>query len=376
MKNRNFFLIATLAVALVIITSCGSADGDFTGSEYMPDMAHSIAYESNTYNYYGLNQKDPDSVYQKYVMPRKPVANTIARGYTGIVGNAHSDIKEVAFGMPINGHVPYYYENTDADRARASAEIQGNPFGLTDAGLAKGKELYNIYCAICHGEKADGNGYLVRDADPATGDAGGKYPAQPSNLIADEYKASNEGRFYHAIMHGKGVMGHYKDKLSFEERWQVIHWIRKMQFGDDYDPLAMTAEFDSTSVTRAITEVLETGKVSEAALVLDEVFFATGKDVLEPGSKRQLDILANILKENLDVKIQVNGHTDNVGDAQKNMKLSEDRAKAVIEYLTSVGVDGARMTYKGFGDTNPTADNDSPDGRQKNRRTDFNILTD
>ena len=65
--------------------------------------------------------------------------------------------------------------------------------------------MYDIYCGICHGEKADGNGYLVRDD--------GKYPAQPAILVSDEFIAASNGRFYHAIMHGKNVMGAYSEKL-------------------------------------------------------------------------------------------------------------------------------------------------------------------
>lgn len=225
MKKQNILLVLIVAVSLVILSSCGSADGDFTGSEYMPDMAHSIAYESNTYTYYGLNRNSDDTTYKKMVMPREPVGNTIPRGYAGYAANGEAALTSMK-GMPVNGFVPYAYNDTEEDRLKATAELK-NPFPATEAGLKEGKELYNIYCGICHGEKADGNGYLVRDD-------GGKYPAQPSNLMADEYKNDGDGRIYHAIMYGKNVMGHYKDKLSYEERWQVIHYIRSLQFGDSY----------------------------------------------------------------------------------------------------------------------------------------------
>lgn len=374
MKKQNILLIAALAVVVMMASSCGSSEGEFTGSEYMPDMAHSIAYEINTTNYYSLNQFTPDSNYQKMVMPRKPVAGTVPRGAAGNGSVNAEALKADMMGKPTNGYKAYYYKDTEADRARAMAEITSNPINLTDEGLARGKNLYEVYCGICHGEKGDGNGYLVRDANPVKGDAGGKYPAQPSNLTNDEYKAASEGRFYHAIMYGKNVMGSYKDKLSYEERWQVIHHLRKLQFGDDYDPLAVTAAFDSNTVSQVIEEVITTGRASTQALVLKNVFFETGKNELEAGSKAELDLLAGILEENKEVKIQINGHTDNVGDAAKNQKLSEKRAKAVMEYLISKGIAKDRLSYKGFGDTDPTASNDSPDGRQKNRRTDFIIL--
>ena len=93
--------------------------------------------------------------------------------------------------------------------------------------MAQGENLYNVYCGICHGAKGDGAGYLVREA--SAGDAGGVYPAAPANFLTDEFVGASNGRYYHAIMYGKNVMGGYTDKLSYEERWQVIHWIRSLQ---------------------------------------------------------------------------------------------------------------------------------------------------
>ncbi|HMG14402.1 MAG TPA: cytochrome c, partial [Saprospiraceae bacterium] len=110
------------------------------------------------------------------------------------------------------------------ERTRAMKEITKNPFPITPNALERGKDLFVIYCGICHGEKGDGAGYLVRDN-------GGKYPAQPANFVSDPFITSSEGRYYHAIMHGKNTMGSYADKLSYEERWDVIHYIRSLQSG-------------------------------------------------------------------------------------------------------------------------------------------------
>ena len=145
--------------------------------------------------------------------PRKPVNGTIARGSAG--GSHASDN---GFAITPNGSVPYYYADTEDERLRASAEIINNPFPITEAALADGKNLYNIFCATCHGAKADGNGYLVRDD-------GGVYPAQPANLIDDKFINASNGQFYHALIYGKNVMGGYGDKISYEERWNVIHYI-------------------------------------------------------------------------------------------------------------------------------------------------------
>jgi outer membrane protein OmpA-like peptidoglycan-associated protein len=374
MKKLNTLL--AIALIALIMSSCNPAEGEFTGSEYMPDMAHSIAYEAHTNNYYSLNRRHTkEEDYLKMIQPRNPVTNTIPRGYAGYTDNtALWEARQAAMkGLPMNGSSPYYYGNTDADRARAIAEINGNPFPLTENGLAQGKNLYNIYCGICHGEKADGNGYLVADK---TKDGKPKlaYPNQPTNLVNDELKASSNGRFYHTIMHGKGVMGAYKDKMSFEERWQVIHYIRSLQFGAEYKPKAYTVGFDSSAVTTAIAEALESGKASVNALEFKNVAFATGSNELIATSRDELDILASILLANKEIKIQINGHTDNVGDPAKNLKLSEGRAKAVFDYLVKKGVNAANLSFKGYGDTNPKADNTTDGGRAQNRRTDVTIL--
>ena len=129
-----------------------------------------------------------------------------------------------SMAIPMNGSVPYYYADTEEERTRAMAEIQANPFPITAEGLERGKELYDVFCGICHGAKADGNGWLVDEAN-----ANAVYPAAPANFLLDDHINSSNGRYYHAIMYGKNVMGSYSDKISYEERWQVIHYIRSLQ---------------------------------------------------------------------------------------------------------------------------------------------------
>ncbi len=221
-KSNN---IVTLLVALFFLASvvaCSGPDGNDPGTEYMPDMGHSIAFEANHYDYYSKNTWGSEADYHKMAQPRKPIQGTIPRGYAGTVAPAENDV-----AIPANGSVPYYYGDSDEERTRATNEILVNPFPITEAGLAVGKNLYNINCGICHGEKGDGNGWLVDEKN-----LNAKYPAQPAIFTTDEFVNATEGRYYHSIMWGKNVMGHYKDKLSYEERWQVIHYIRSLQAKD------------------------------------------------------------------------------------------------------------------------------------------------
>ena len=207
---KKYSLIVAIAVVL-FMQSCQQPGGNTSGSEFMPDMAHSIAYEANYYNYYYNNTWGSQEEYYEFAKPREPVNGTVPRGASSRIAIPSA-----------NSIAPYYYGDSDAERERAIAEVIDNPHAITDAGLAQGKELYTIFCATCHGDKGDGNGYLIRED-------GGMYPAQPANLISEEFVASSNGRYYHSIMYGKNLMGAYKDKINVEERWNVIHYIRSLQ---------------------------------------------------------------------------------------------------------------------------------------------------
>lgn len=109
-------------------------------------------------------------------------------------------------------------------------------------------------------------------------------------------------------------------------------------------------------------------------VVLKNIFFATAKFELEEQSKAELDKLVAFLKSNPKVKIEISGHTDNVGNRESNILLSENRAKSVSAYLLLQGIPAVRLTYKGFGDSQPVAGNETPEGRAQNRRTEFKVV--
>ena len=111
-------------------------------------------------------------------------------------------------------------------------------------------------------------------------------------------------------------------------------------------------------------------KVNYAA---QNILFVTGKYILQAGSAKGLNEVAKILNENKDLKISIEGHTDNVGDAARNQTLSENRAKAVAAYFTSKGIDASRITVVGYGEDQPVAENNTADGRKKNRRVEMKL---
>lgn len=111
-----------------------------------------------------------------------------------------------------------------------------------------------------------------------------------------------------------------------------------------------------------------------ASVVLKNIFFDLNKYELKPTSQVELDKVVQLLADNPGVKIQIAGYTDNIGTAADNLKLSENRAKAVTAYLANKGVDIKRLTFKGYGATQPIADNKTEEGKAMNRRTELKIL--
>ena len=126
---------------------------------------------------------------------------------------------------------------------------------------------------------------------------------------------------------------------------------------------------DSTYLINIPLQPIDTG----ASIVLKNIFFETGKYTLQQVSAAELDNIADLLKENPSVNIQINGFTDNQGKPADNMILSENRAKAVVKYLIQKGIEPTRLSAKGYGETLPIADNNTEIGRAKNRRTSMKV---
>jgi outer membrane protein OmpA-like peptidoglycan-associated protein/tetratricopeptide (TPR) repeat protein len=114
---------------------------------------------------------------------------------------------------------------------------------------------------------------------------------------------------------------------------------------------------------------------ANASIVLKNIFFDINKYDLKPESTFELDNIYELLKENPTLRIQISGHTDNIGKPTDNMTLSNNRAQAVVKYLVGKGIDPQRLTFKGFGATQPVADNATEEGRAQNRRTELKVIS-
>jgi outer membrane protein OmpA-like peptidoglycan-associated protein len=119
------------------------------------------------------------------------------------------------------------------------------------------------------------------------------------------------------------------------------------------------------------TATATTEPAKSEAIILKNVFFESGSAALKSTSLAELNRLKELLENNPSIKIQINGHTDNVGEDDANLKLSEARAKAVKDHLIKEGIAQERLQSKGYGESQPIDTNDTEMGRKNNRRTEF-----
>jgi outer membrane protein OmpA-like peptidoglycan-associated protein len=117
-------------------------------------------------------------------------------------------------------------------------------------------------------------------------------------------------------------------------------------------------------------DAIEIGK----SYKINDIYFETNSWELSQMSRDVIEILIDFMNDNPSVSIEIQGHTDNIGQRKDNMVLSENRAKEVYNYLVERHINPSRLTYKGYADTQPVATNDTEEGRALNRRTVFVIL--
>ncbi len=107
---------------------------------------------------------------------------------------------------------------------------------------------------------------------------------------------------------------------------------------------------------------------------LNDIYFDFNSADLRPESKIVIEEFNNFLLENPTIKISIQGHTDNIGNDNDNLVLSESRAKSVYQHLLNLGTSASRINYKGFGESKPVVSNATESGRSSNRRTEFVII--
>lgn len=178
-----------------------------------------------------------------------------------------------------------------------------------------------------------------------------------TNVIATGIVNANSGNYAVAT------------EVKKEDPQPIIVTVKKE--GHSYDSQVITPEQMNAPIVTKDAEVkaIETGKVCD----LRDIYFETNSYKLTKSSNVIIALFVEFLKDNPTVKVEIQGHTDNIGNDDDNLKLSELRAKAVYDQVLSKGIPADRLRYKGYGESQPIADNSTPLGRAKNRRTVFLI---
>ena len=178
-----------------------------------------------------------------------------------------------------------------------------------------------------------------------------------TNVIATGIVSANTGNYAVAT------------EVKKEDPQPIIVTVKKE--GHSYDSQVITPEQMNAPIVTKDAEVkaIETGKVCD----LRDIYFETNSYKLTKSSNVIIALFVEFLKDNPTVKVEIQGHTDNIGNDDDNLKLSELRAKAVYDQVLSKGIPADRLRYKGYGESQPIADNSTPLGRAKNRRTVFLI---
>jgi mono/diheme cytochrome c family protein len=180
MKNLYEYTVV-LGVVLVMVSCQNNSRPNY---QYMPNMYESVGYEA---------YQEAES-FKGGVEAQLPAEGSLPRGYSF-----------------------YEIEDTNEGYEFAKAELK-SPIDSTAIDLERGKELYDIYCGICHGNKGAGQGTLVKRE---------KILGVPS--YDDAGRAITEGSIYHVIYYGKNTMGSYANQLNEEERWQVTAYVQKLK---------------------------------------------------------------------------------------------------------------------------------------------------
>lgn len=191
MKNNHrtikfAFSAAFAGLILAGLSSCGKKDANSPGVEFMPDM-----YRSPSLEYYQTHTVDGDTVYNAM----HPVAGSVARGF-----------------------MPYAYANTPEGYEMAGTNLR-NPLAADkrEQWEAEGEVLYGKFCVHCHGATGMGDGKV-----------GGKLPGAPP-AYNGTLKNLSEGKIFHSITYGKGLMGAHNSMLNTEERWKLVYFVQKLQ---------------------------------------------------------------------------------------------------------------------------------------------------
>jgi cytochrome c oxidase subunit 2 len=211
-------------------------------------------------------------------------------------------------------------------------------------------------------------------------------PSDPDDPTSDPLWQKFEYELACAELCGTGHFSMRKIvKIVSEEEYnewlatQQSHYMQLIRNSDE-DPFKgklLGSEIEERAVEfgQEIQSAIESESKDDDILVLKHLFYETGSDNLDEQSRYELQNVMDALNKYPNLKVELAGHTDNTGSADGNLNLSKSRATAAMNYLIEKGMDRSRLTSKGYGQTQPIADNDTEEGRQMNRRTELRIIS-
>ncbi|HYG18527.1 MAG TPA: cytochrome c [Ohtaekwangia sp.] len=223
MRLAKHLFIGISAAAL--LTACG-AGGDDQGTEYAPNMYHSVAYEPYTQ----ITDWDAGRWVTSIEYPKAPDGGEgHAEFFNSNMLNPHRMNMRVPAPntVPRNkqGWLPY---RLGKDSLAFAANLK-NPLDSTAGVIADGKLLYDTYCDHCHGAKGTGDGKVAEGADKEDGSGKKSAYAGVANLTGDALKNISEGHIFHVITHGKGLMWPHGSQINPEERWKIAKYVKTLQ---------------------------------------------------------------------------------------------------------------------------------------------------
>ncbi len=270
---------------------------------------------------------------------------------------------EGALVISLDGKTGYFTSDRKYDPNDGVSSFQDAP---------RGKETDIYYFAIDPSIRPEPVNYLRAIVTDITDGKRLQADVEFSNLTTNKIflysKTDSKGEFLVCLPSGKnyGLNCNKKGYLFYSDNFNLI---ATTNVDEPY-----VLEIKLTPIGLEKTQKVDQPMEKAKPIVLKNVFFDTGSAELLPTSFVELDHLVDLLNEHIALKIQLNGHTDNVGSDADNMKLSSDRAQSVKEYLIKKGILPVRLVSKGFGETVPVDTNDTDAGRANNRRTEFMIL--
>jgi len=190
---------------------------------------------------------------------------------------------------------------------------------------------------------------------------------KPLDAIIQLFDLSNDSLL--AVYHTDSKTGQFLISLPGGKKYGTVIYADGYLFETENLEVSDTSEYREITIDKKM-KILKTG----FSIALNNIFFDKGKTDLLNASVAELNRLKNLMEKNENLKIEIDGYTDNTGGDEYNLKLSEQRAKAVYDFLINKGIPKNRLSYKGFGKNNPVADNSTEEGRRLNRRIEFKVI--